>query len=60
MKTVIYILLVLLTLSSCSVVKKQSKQTYTWEGKTVTKKEYYRYLKKHNDDFIKNYKPVNY
>jgi len=54
LKTLYYFLTLGCLFTSCTTTK-----THTWEGKLVSKKEYYRKLSNFNDEFIRNYKPIN-
>ena len=54
MKTLLYILGLGCLLTSCTTTK-----THTWEGKVVSKKEYYRKISDFNDEFIRKYKPIH-
>jgi len=52
LKNTLQILVFILFFSSCGTT---GKQTYSWQGKQVSKRKYDKLLQKHTIEFIKNY-----
>lgn len=51
----LFVIIVVLLISSCSQQKLISTKSYVWENKMVTKKEYDSLLYNHTVNFIKTY-----
>jgi hypothetical protein len=57
MKNVFVLLMVIVLITSCKITKtsKVEKQTYSWEGKKVTKKVYDKLLYDYTVKFVNDY-----
>lgn len=52
MKKVLGLLVIVLLVTSCRTTR---NQTYTWEGKKVSKRKYDLLLQQYTTDFVSNY-----
>jgi hypothetical protein len=52
MKKVLGLLVIVLLITSCRTTR---SQTYSWEGKKVSKRQYDLLLQKYTVDFVNNY-----
>lgn len=52
MKKLLGLLIIVLLVTSCRTTK---TQTYSWEGKQVSKRQYDLLLYKYTEDFVNNY-----